>query len=94
MNSPTLVTRRVVFEGRVQGVGFRHTTAAVARHFLIGGYVRNLPDGTVELVVQAAPDVIDEFVGRIRRAFAGNITGQREEELSNSEIYTGFGVRR
>ena len=38
---------RVIYRGRVQGVGFRYTSASIARRFPVTGYVRNLPDGTV-----------------------------------------------
>jgi len=41
-------TRRVVIEGRVQGVWFRGWTSGEARRLNIQGWVRNRPDGTVE----------------------------------------------
>ena len=46
------VRRRVYFSGRVQGVGFRFTCQSLARGFEVAGYVRNLPDGRVELVAE------------------------------------------
>jgi Acylphosphatase len=50
--------RRIVFSGRVQGVGFRATARAVASRFEVTGWVRNADDGTVEMEVQA------EIIGR------------------------------
>ena len=47
--------RRVVFSGRVQGVGFRFTCQSLARGFDVAGYVRNLADGRVELVAEGEP---------------------------------------
>ncbi len=38
--------------GRVQGVNFRYYTQAKARSLGLGGYVRNLPDGSVQVVAQ------------------------------------------
>ena len=43
-----MIARRIVFSGRVQGVGFRQTTRSLASGFPVGGFVRNLPDGDVE----------------------------------------------
>ncbi len=59
--------RRVYFSGWVQGVGFRYTCHGLARGFEIGGYVRNLPDGRVELVAEGTPAEIDNFLNAIRR---------------------------
>ena len=44
--------RRVHFSGRVQGVGFRFTCQVARPGFDVAGYVRNLPDGRVELVAE------------------------------------------
>ena len=46
--------RRFVVRGRVQGVGFRHHTKLRARELGLVGWVRNLPDGSVEVVAQGA----------------------------------------
>jgi len=45
---------RAVVSGRVQGVGFRYFTRSAASRLSLGGFVRNLPDGRVE--VSAAGD--------------------------------------
>ena len=55
------VGRLVLFSGRVQGVGFRYTACHIARHFTVTGYVRNLPDGRVELLAEGNPE---EFLGK------------------------------
>jgi acylphosphatase len=59
---------RVFYSGRVQGVGFRYTASNVARGFDVAGYVRNLPDGRVELLAEGAPAEIDEFLRAIRES--------------------------
>lgn len=49
----------LLVEGHVQGVGFRFTTVSIAARFAVAGYVRNLPDGNVEVVAEGAePDVL------------------------------------
>lgn len=91
-DSPTL--RRVIFRGRVQGVGFRMTTAAIARKLPIQGYVRNLWDGSVELVVDAAEGVFQQCLAAIREAFAGYITAEAIDEIPRTEEFTDFSIRR
>jgi len=58
-----VVRRRVVVHGRVQGVGFRWSTAAEAERVGVAGHVRNLPDGTVEAELEGAPDAVARMLG-------------------------------
>ncbi len=52
---------RLLMSGRVQGVGFRYTAKGVAQRFAVTGFVRNLSDGRVELVVEGdAAEVTDD----------------------------------
>lgn len=51
--------RRWIVRGRVQGVGFRWFVGREAKRLGLGGFVRNLPDGTVEVVSQGADDHLD-----------------------------------
>jgi acylphosphatase len=57
--------RRVHYRGRVQGVGFRYTAARLAPGFGVSGWVRNLPDGRVELEAQGEPDRVRAFLSAI-----------------------------
>ena len=52
---------RYIIHGRVQGVGFRHFTLQIADAFDVRGFVRNLPDGTVEVVAAAVPENLRAF---------------------------------
>ncbi len=71
------------FSGYVQGVGFRFTTMALARHYPnITGCVRNMPDGRVELTAEGAVEDLDEFLGKIRLRMKAYI---KEVELRRSE---------
>jgi len=54
------------FSGHVQGVGFRYTAQGIAEHYNVSGYVRNMSDGRVELVVEGADDEMDRFLGAVR----------------------------
>lgn len=71
-----LVSRRVIFRGRVQGVGFRMTAAHIARQFPVGGTVRNCSDGTVQLVAIGAAHDVGKFLDALRHAMRGNISGE------------------
>jgi acylphosphatase len=59
--------RQVYFQGRVQGVGFRYTVRNIAMRHNITGYVRNLPDGRVELVAEGPDDEMDQFLESIKQ---------------------------
>lgn len=56
------IQRIIRVEGRVQGVYYRASAAAFASERNARGYVRNLSDGSVEIVVRASPEIIDEML--------------------------------
>ncbi|AMG86594.1 acylphosphatase [Bordetella parapertussis] len=67
MSDAHMETVHVIVKGKVQGVGYRH--AAVRRAHMLGvtGWVQNLPDGTVEAVVQGTADQVDHMLEWLRR---------------------------
>jgi acylphosphatase len=73
--------RACYFSGRVQGVGFRYTVQNIAQQYNVGGYVRNLPDGRVELVVEGDQGEIDHVSRRM--------TGYIHDIHSNTQPPTG-----
>lgn len=60
-----MIAKKVVFSGKVQGVGFRYSVKQIALGFDIVGFIKNLSDGTVELQVMAEEDEITEFITEI-----------------------------
>ncbi|MCF7674874.1 MAG: acylphosphatase [Akkermansiaceae bacterium] len=60
-----MIAKRVIFRGRVQGVGFRYAVKNLARSFDVCGWVSNLPDGTVELQVTGEPGEVNGFIREI-----------------------------
>ncbi|HID23998.1 MAG TPA: acylphosphatase [Planctomycetaceae bacterium] len=84
---------RVIYHGRVQGVGFRFTTASLARRYPVVGYVRNVPNGTVELVVEGEAGAVDEFLQAIERTFRGYIHNWDVVELPPGERFERFEIR-
>ena len=65
--------RTCCFWGRVQGVGFRYTVKNIALPYNVHGYVRNLPDGRVELVMEGAEDEMDQIVAAVSQRMNGFI---------------------
>lgn len=87
-------TKRVIYEGRVQGVGFRYTTKDLARGYDVLGTVRNLPEGTVELIVAGEEDEVAEFLRDLREdsAVAHHIKGVVEEQIDPLPDLKGFSI--
>jgi len=54
--------RRIVVEGRVQGVGYRMFVRDLAAMFHLNGWVKNRPDGTVEAVIEGEEEVVREMI--------------------------------
>ena len=88
-----VITKRVVFRGRVQGVGFRATTYHLARGRAVAGYVKNLSDGTVELVAQGTQSEITAFLDAIAQRFSGYIRDTERIQVTSAETYAGFDIR-
>jgi acylphosphatase len=93
-NIPGMTTRRIIYEGRVQGVGFRWTAKELARGYDVLGTVRNLPDGTVELIVAGEKAEVAEFLRDLREdsAVAHHIKGAAEEEIATLPELKGFTI--
>jgi acylphosphatase len=86
-------TERVVYTGRVQGVGFRYTVCSIARTYPVKGYVRNLPDGSVELVVQGRSEAINGLMAEVARQFDDNIHHCERRPIQAAETLTNFEIR-
>jgi len=67
----------VLYTGRVQGVGFRWRTLRCAQGLDVSGFVRNLPDGSVELTVEGASSAIDALLAAVRDEMGGLIRTER-----------------
>ncbi len=87
------VARKILFSGHVQGVGFRYTTYEIAGRFPINGYVKNLPDGRVELVTQGEANEIDHFVDELTAAMKRNIINVEIVEVAVNNTVKGFSIR-
>lgn len=85
-----MVRRRVVVTGRVQGVFFRDSTRAEAERHGVAGWVRNLPDGTVEAELEGAEPDVEAVVAWMRsgpdRARVAHVTVGDVAEYGETEF--------
>ena len=84
--------RTIYFTGRVQGVGFRYTTEAVARDHDVTGFVRNLPDRRVELVAEGVESELDRFQQAVERHMYRNIDEIEVHESEPTGEFKSFGI--
>lgn len=87
-----MVCKRVLYSGRVQGVGFRYTTQRLAGNYTVGGYVKNLPNGDVELVAEGPADQVDAFLDAIARRMEDHIKHASVQDATTAG-YGDFSVR-
>jgi len=85
--------REVFYSGDVQGVGFRYTTRSLAGRFAVSGFVRNLPDGRVELVAEGAAGEVRRFLDAIRKTMRAYIRRAVEKEGPATGEFDGFEIR-
>ena len=82
----------VHFTGTVQGVGFRYTTCRVAERFSVTGLVRNLPDGSVEMVAEGEDAEVDKFLHAVQQAMSGYLRETQVAESPGTNEYSTFTV--
>lgn len=82
----------IIVSGRVQGVGFRAWAAREAARLGITGFVRNLPDGTVEIVAEGDPGGLDRFCGQLEAGNGLSITTSITKKRAQPQGYTRFSI--
>jgi len=88
-----MITRRAVISGRVQGVGFRFFAERAAREIGVTGWVRNLPDGTVETVVEGEEAAVHRYLDRLRAGPRGGLVTRLDPEESPAQGFSYFEIR-
>ncbi len=74
-----LIRRRVKVHGRVQGVFFRDSVRERARAHDVAGWARNMPDGTVEAVLEGESEAVERVVRFVQ-------TGPPQAEVERVEV--------
>jgi acylphosphatase len=89
-----IVARRFLIGGRVQGVGFRMFAGARAAAEGVHGYVRNLPDGRVEALVEGDEESVDRIELALRRGPIGaRVESFVVEPVAPGHRATGFSTQ-
>ena len=86
------VCKRVLYSGRVQGVGFRYTAQALSAGQSVAGYVRNLPSGEVELVAEGEYSAVEAFLAAVAQRMAAYISNTTVQDVVSSG-QRGFRIR-
>jgi acylphosphatase len=83
----------VLFEGRVQGVGFRYRTTSIAKRYTMTGWVKNLPDGRVQLEAESKPWIFQKFLKELVDSMGNNISNYSVEECNATSDFDRFETR-
>ena len=83
---------RVLYSGRVQGVGFRWQVKQVSEGFAVTGFVRNLEDGTVELLVEGDARQARGMIEAVDERLRGFWTSKAEDEREGEPHYEDFSI--
>jgi acylphosphatase len=88
------VARRYVITGRVQGVGFRFFAQDAAEREGVHGWIRNLPDGSVEAMIEGEQDAVDRVEAALTRGpRSARVDRVHVEEAAPTHRATGFSIR-
>ena len=93
MSTP-VIQARIIVSGVVQGVGYRYFTLSLARRYPITGWVRNLPDGRVEVVAEGEQGLINDFISDLRIGpSSGNVAGVEVEWKAYTGDFENFSLK-
>ena len=94
MNGKGVMERRTLtYSGNVQGVGFRWTTVQLSRGFDVSGFVRNLDNGSVELVAEGQKGELDRFLAAVADEMRANIREVQSQVSPGTGEFDSFDVR-
>jgi len=87
-----MFARRYIVKGRVQGVGFRYFTHQIAQELGVRGWVKNLPNGTVEVYAEGDEDPIEQLLTGIKKGPSLGFVEDVEVGEVEPEGYRGFSI--
>ena len=83
----------VYYAGRVQGVGFRYTVRSLAAGFQVTGFVRNVSDGRVHLLVEGDQAEIQQFLDAVQAEMQPYIRDVQETRQTAGGQFHSFEIR-
>lgn len=88
-----MITISALYEGKVQGVGFRASVLALAKGYEVTGWVKNHPDGRVEVLVAGDAAEVEDFLLGIREShLAGHIENENVTPANAEPGMKGFRI--
>jgi len=88
-----MIRKHIYYSGRVQGVGFRYTTSRLADRYDVTGFVRNLSDGRVEVVVEGTSAAVESFLDDLSLEMQGYINDTQVTDEPFAGEFTNFDIR-
>lgn len=81
-----MISQHIIVHGRVQGVGFRATAQMKAKTFGLTGWIRNLEDGCVEMVVEGSEADVEAFKSTVKEGLNPFAMVDRLDVTDNQEL--------
>jgi acylphosphatase len=85
---------RILYFGRVQGVGFRWNVSEIVKSYQLTGMVQNLPNGSVEVVLEGSESEIKKASVAIDRKMKGYWTNKDMESKEGDAHFSDFSIER
>ncbi len=85
--------RRYIVRGSVQGVGYRYFAQRTAADLNITGTVRNLDDGSVEVIAAGTEDQLSQLSGRLRMGPSSASVRGVDEQEAPLQRFTAFHIK-
>ena len=89
-----MMAKKILYEGRVQGVGFRFGVRQIAEGFAVAGHAANLSDGRVEVLLQGEREEVEGMEKEIAQShLEGFIRRHETQEVAVENGRRGFQIR-
>ncbi len=85
---------QIIVQGRVQGVGFRFFVRDLAKSIGVKGWVRNLPDGNVEIHAEGEKEVLFDLIKEVKKGpYLGYVSELTTDWITPENIYDSFNIK-